>query len=62
MGVWDYRVMKSANSVETIMNNEQAKQLRQAFGHFATGVTVVTTMDSDTENGQAKPLTFCDDV
>ena len=48
--------MKSANSVETIMNNEQAKQLRQAFGHFATGVTVVTTMDSDTENGQAKPL------
>ena len=48
--------MKTANSAETIMNNEQAKQLRQAFGHFATGVTVVTTMDSDTENGQAKPL------
>ena len=38
------------------MNSEQAKQLRQAFGHFATGVTLVTTMDSDTENGQAKRL------
>ena len=38
------------------MNSEQAKELRQAFGHFATGVTVVTTMDSASENGLAKPL------
>ena len=55
-GVWDYSAIKSANSIETIMNSEQAKELRQAFGHFATGVTVVTTMDSASENGLAKPL------
>ena len=56
MGVWDYTPIKIANSVETIMNSEQAKELRQAFGHFATGVTVVTTMDHDQASGQVKPL------
>ena len=50
MGVWDYRAIKTANVIETIMNSEQAKELRQAFGHFATGVTVVTTMDSESGN------------
>jgi flavin reductase (DIM6/NTAB) family NADH-FMN oxidoreductase RutF len=56
MGVWDYTPINFANSIEIIMNNEQAKALRQAFGHFATGVTVVTTMDNDQPDGQDKPL------
>ena len=33
-----------------------SKALRNAFGHFATGVTVVTTMGKDLTTGDAKPV------
>ncbi|HSG62336.1 MAG TPA: flavin reductase family protein [Pseudomonadales bacterium] len=38
------------------MTPTDSKALRNAFGHFATGVTVVTTMGTDPETGEAKPV------
>lgn len=32
------------------------KDLRKAFGHFATGVTVITTMAKDKETGHDHPI------
>lgn len=38
------------------MTTIDSKALRNAFGHFATGVTVVTTMGQDPDTGAAKPV------
>jgi flavin reductase (DIM6/NTAB) family NADH-FMN oxidoreductase RutF len=55
IGVWDYSLILLCQIVETIMKSEQAKELRHAFGHFATGVTV-TTMGCDKTTGAKRPL------
>ena len=61
IGVWDYSLILLCQIVETIMKSEQAKELRHAFGHFATGVTVVTTMGCDKTTG-AKPGNQLDSI
>lgn len=38
------------------MKPDDSKQLRNAFGHFATGVTVVTTMGKDHFTGAETPI------
>ncbi len=38
------------------MKPEDSKDLRRAFGHFATGVTVVTTMGKDQTSGEDHPI------